>query len=154
MSRLWRLARRVCTLPPREILTTVHATVVLGVVEALIRWVRLPRLARLLGVRVDLGPARPDAEPLTISQLPSLARRQVRCAHRVTDAWPFSRGPCLRRSLVVGHLLRDHEPAIRLGLAGAAETMVGHAWLEIDDRPLERIDGYHVFQFARPDLAR
>jgi hypothetical protein len=138
--------RRGLRLPPRELLTTVHAVVVLGVVEMLIRWVPLPRLARLLGIRVNLGPARTDAQQLPLEQLPPRARRELRCTRRVADVWPLSKGPCLRRSLVAGHLLRRHHPAVRLGVAGTGTALVAHAWLEIDDRPLERVAGLNVFQ--------
>jgi Transglutaminase-like superfamily len=130
----------------RLVLTTLHVAAVILVVELLIRWVPLPRLCRLLGVRVNLAPARPDVEPMRMAELPPRARRQLRCTRRVADVWPFSRGPCLRRSLVAGHLLRRHDPAVRLGVAGAGDDLHAHAWLEIDDRALESVDGFTVFQ--------
>jgi hypothetical protein len=138
--------RRAVRLPPRELVTTVHAVVVLGVVEVLIRWVPLPRLARVLGIRVNLGPTRPDAEQLPVTLLSPRARRELQCTRRVADVWPLSKGPCLRRSLVAGHLLRRHHPAVRLGVAGTGADLVAHAWLEIDDRPLENVEGLLVFQ--------
>ena len=138
--------RRGLKLPPRELVTMVHAVVVLGVVEMLIRWVPLPRLARVLGIRVNLAPARTDAQQLPLEQLPPRARRELRCTRRVADVWPLSKGPCLRRSLVAGHLLRRHHPAVRLGVAGTGAELVAHAWLEIDDRPLESVAGLSVFQ--------
>jgi hypothetical protein len=140
--------RRVAQLPPREILTTLHAVTVLAVVEMLIRWVSLPRLSWLLGIRVNFAPVRSDVEQFRIDQLTSRDQRQLRCTRRVADAWPLSKGPCLRRSLVAGHLLRHHHPAIRLGVAGRGDEVLAHAWLEIDDRPLERIAGLNVFQRA------
>jgi hypothetical protein len=119
---------------------------VLVVVELLIRWVSLPRLSRMLGVRVNLAPVRPEVAPFPIEELPARDRRRLRCTRRVADAWPLSKGPCLRRSLVAGHLLRQHRPAVRLGLAGRGDDVLAHAWLEIDDRPLENISGLNVFQ--------
>ena len=62
----------------------------------------------LLGVRLNLDPAPPGVEQFAWRELPPRARRQLRCTARVTDVWPFSKGPCLRRSLVIGHLLRRH----------------------------------------------
>jgi hypothetical protein len=144
--RLARRAPRVLRLPPREILTTLHVVAILVVVELLIRWVQLPRLSRLLGVRVELAAARPGVEQLPLNELPPHARRQLRCTRKVADAWPFSRGPCLRRALVGGHLLRDLDPAVRLGVAGAGDTLLAHAWLEIDDRPLETVAAFNPFQ--------
>jgi hypothetical protein len=133
-------------LPPRELLTTLHVVVVITVVEMLIRWVPLPRLCRMLGLRVNLEPARPDVDQLHESELSPHAERQLRCARHVADAWPFSQGPCLRRSLVAGHLLRRHHPALRLGMIGSDANLLAHAWVEIDDRPLEPVNGYTVFQ--------
>ena len=150
ISRTVRVGTRVVRLPPREILTTIHVLAVITAVELLIRWIPLPRLSRLLGLRINFAPTHPSAEPLTSADLTPSARRQVRCTRRVADAWPFSTGPCLRRSLVAGHLLRRHDPTLRLGVGGASDTLFAHAWIEIDDRPLENVSGLGVFQ----DVAR
>jgi hypothetical protein len=133
-------------MPRREVVTALHAVVVLAVVELLIRWIPLPRLSRLLGVRVDLAPPRDSVAELQMTELSPRAQRELRCARRVADARPFSRGPCLRRSLVAGHLLRRLDPAVRLGVVGTEDQFVAHAWVEIDGRPLESVEGYHVFQ--------
>jgi hypothetical protein len=133
-------------LPVAELLTTIHAALVLGVVELAVRRMQLPRLCRLLGVRLNLAPPVPAAERLRIRDLPPHAARQVRCTRRVADAWPFSRGPCLRRALVTGNLLRRFHPALRLGFEGTGNDVRGHAWLEIDDRPLEDVAAFSLFQ--------
>ncbi len=144
--RLGRKIRGALRLPPHEWLTTLHAVSILVIVELLIRSVPLPRLSRLLGVRVDFQPARADPERLAVRELPPRAERQLRCTRRVADAWPFSRGPCLRRALVGGHLIRDLDPAVRLGVAGTGDSIHAHAWLEIDGRPLETVTGFRAFQ--------
>jgi hypothetical protein len=146
--RFIRRASRAFRLPPRDLLTTLHAAAVLVVVELLIRWVPLPRLSRMLGVRVNLQPGRADAERVRVDELPAHARRQLAYTWKVADAWPFSRGPCLRRALVGGHLIRDLHPAVRLGVAGVGDTLMAHAWLEINDRPLETVTDYRLFQQA------
>jgi hypothetical protein len=133
-------------LPLPELLTTLHAAAVIVVVELLVRWVSLPRLCRLLGVRLNLEPPPGTVERLRVKDLPPRAARQVRCTRRVADAWPFSRGPCLRRSLVAGHLLRRLDPALRLGVAGSGDGLHAHAWLEIHDRPLEHVGGFSLLQ--------
>ncbi len=115
-------------------MTTAHVAAVLAAVEVGIRCMPLPRLSRLLRVRIDLEPATSEGERLRLGELPPRARRQLRCTWRVADLWPFSKGPCLRRALVGAHLIRRHDPAIRLGLTGAGDTLVGHAWIEIDHR--------------------
>jgi hypothetical protein len=130
----------------RVVGTTLHAVVVLAVVEVLIRWMPLPRLSRMLGVRLDVSSQGGDADQMRLGELPPRARRQVRCANRVADVWPFSKGPCLRRSLIAGHLLRRNDPALRIGLAGSGDELLAHAWIEIDGRPLESIDAYEPFQ--------
>lgn len=136
---------RVLRLPPRDLLILAHVVMVLGVVELLVRWVSLPRLSRVLGVTIDLRPGRVGLEQLRPEELPERARRQLGWTWRVTDFWPFSQGPCLRRALVGGHLIRDLHPAVRLGVAGFGETFLAHAWLEVDGRPLEDIGEFKVF---------
>ena len=65
--------------------------------------------------RLNLAPAPAHVEQLRTTELSR--RLGDRCAARcrVADVWPFSKGPCLRRSLVAGHLLRAYDPALRLG---------------------------------------
>jgi hypothetical protein len=128
-----------------ELFTTLHAGLVIVLVEVAVRRVPLPRLCERLGIRLNLAPAPPDADRIHIRDLPPSAARQVRCTRRVADAWPFSQGPCLRRALVAGHLLRRFEPALRLGLAGAGEGVFAHAWLELNDRPLENVAAFSMF---------
>jgi Transglutaminase-like superfamily len=146
VGRFGRRIARAWRIPPRELVTTLHVVAVLGVVELLVRSVPLPRLSRFLGLRLNLAPARQNVQPLLETALPVRAQRQLRCAHRVADVWPFSKGPCLRRSLVVGHLLRQYDPAVRLGLAGSGDALVAHAWIEIDGCPLESVIDFEVFE--------
>ena len=82
------------------------------------------------------------AEQLPLGELPT--RRRVSCAAPAASptSWPFSHGPCLRRALVGGHLLRDLDPAVRLGVTGTGDELLAHAWLEIDGRPLEPSSSY------------
>src|SRR5690625_3020535 len=132
-------------LPPSEWATTLHVVVVISLVEVLIRPVPTQRLARMFGVRLDLTPAPPGAARLRQRELSARARRQLRCTRRVTRAWPFSNGPCLRQSLVAGHLLRRQSPVLRLGVAGSGDELFAHAWLEMAGRPLEDVDGLIPF---------
>lgn len=129
-----------------ELLTTVHAACVLAVVEATIRWVPLPRLSRMLGCPLELSP--PTRRPAITSSrdLGRRARRELRCTQRVADTWPLSSGPCLRRALVGGCLLRRLGTRIRLGTYLDGVAPVAHAWLEIDGRPLEDVSNYRRFE--------
>jgi hypothetical protein len=49
---------------------------------------------------------------------------------------------------VAGHLLRRHDPAVRIGTIGAGDAIVAHAWIEIENRPLETIGEYRAFETA------
>lgn len=141
------IARRARRIPPRERLTTVRALMVLVAVEATIRWIPLPRLGRMLGVRFDLTPTECSAVPVAIESLPANAQRALRSTRRVTQWSPFWSGPCLRRSLVAAHLIRDLDPAVRIGIAGQADGVRAHAWIEIDHAPLEDIGEFTSFQW-------
>jgi hypothetical protein len=131
--------------------TSLHALAVIAVVEALVRWVPLPRLSRLFGVPLDLGPGRPGSDPLRASDLAPRAARELRCVRLVADAWPLSRGPCLRRSLAVGHLLRRLRPTLRVGIVASDAALIAHAWVEIDGRPLERTEDYRPFELTNAE---
>lgn len=144
--RVVRGVFRLFRLPIGEILTTLHAAAIMMWVELLIRSMPLPRLSRALGCRVDLEAAEPGAQRLWLKELPPRSARQVRCTRRVAQVWPFTDGPCLRSALVTGHLLRDLDPAIRLGMVKTDEEMHAHAWVEIDGRPLDHVAAYDVFQ--------
>jgi hypothetical protein len=149
LRRLRRRIHRIPKLPARELLTTLHALAVLVTVELLIRWVRLPRLSRMLGVSLDLTPAAPPTTPASI-ELSARSARRLRAADRVVAVWPFCEGPCLRQSLVTAHLLRDERPAVRLGVAGAGSAVRAHAWVEIDGRPLEDVSEFAVLHHGAP----
>lgn len=140
-------------LPPRSIATTLRVAVLMGVAEVMVRRRPLPKVTASLGVRLDLRPSgRPD-DPFDIATLPGAAQRQIECTNRVADAWPFSDGPCLRRTLVAGRLLRRHDPSIRVGLRGGTSGMVAHAWLEIDGRPLEDVSDVGAFELGNAGVA-
>lgn len=132
--------------PIRDVATSAHALVMLIGIEATIRWVRLPRLATLLGVRLDLSPVQRVAEPMKLDDLPPRHARSLRAAARVARHWPFGGGPCLRRSLMAARMMRDLDPAIRLGVADGGDRVLAHAWLEIDGAPLEQLGDFVPFQ--------
>lgn len=137
--------RRWLTLSPREILTALHALAVLIVVEILVRRVALPRLCGWLGVELDLEPVDPTGDDVEPPDLPPKANRQLWATAQLAERWPFSDGPCLRRSLVAGHLIRRHAPSLRLGVQPEDDGILAHAWLEIDGQPLEALDDLRAF---------
>ena len=135
----------------RAVLTCFHVLGLLVVVELLIRWVPLPRLGELLRVRLDFRPVM-DVDVVADGArvpLPPRARRRLRCTWRMAGIWPFSAGPCLRRSLVAARLLRHDGAAVRIGFPVRPGDRIAHAWVELDGRPIEDVSSYRAFE-ARP----
>ena len=94
----------------------------------------LPRLAGLMGVRLDLTDPTPPAA--VQAELPPWAARRVTAVDRVLRRWPFG-DTCLRRCLVLGRRLDRLQPVLRIGpLRGPSGALTGHAWLEVGGRPL------------------
>ena len=105
--------------------------------------VSLPALARIAGVSLDSaavapseGPleSTPEAEgPAAFSRLSDSERRRLRIVDVVADRGPSGGGPCLRRALVAGRVLRRLLPRRYLGIARRPNgELVAHAWLELD----------------------
>ena len=153
--------RRFVRLPADERRTTVYALAVLLVVEATIRWTRLPRLARALGVAFDAQGSRSSGSsmrgiefvsaPMTTREaaseadLPAPVIRARRSVDRLMRIWPFGAGPCLRESLVLGHLIRARDPVLRLGVARHGYRVRAHAWIELDGQPVNDPKGFVAF---------
>ncbi len=142
-------------LPPTDRRPTLRAFLVLLVVEASIRWARIPRLAERLGIVVGSGASRamasdtsargdrPDEAPqLAARRLTEREQRALRCTLRVIRRWPFGTGPCLRESLVLGNLLRDQTPVLRFGVARSHHRIRAHAWIEVAGRPVNDPQGF------------
>lgn len=132
-------------LTPREALTTIHALAVMTAVELTVRWIPLPRLSKTLGVTLRLGPDGPDYDGRPPDDLDERSLRQLACSRRLARVWPFADGPCLRRALTEGHLIRRLEPELRIGMIEDAEDLTAHAWLEIGGHPLEPVGHLRPF---------
>jgi hypothetical protein len=145
-SGLRRQLARMRRRPIGELFTAGRAAAIMLAVEFLVRIVPLPVLARRLGTPLNLDPAPATTDLYPVDRLPARAQRQLRCAGAVADLWPFSAGPCLRRALVAGHMIRSLHPSIRLGVRGSGEKLVAHAWLELDGRALEPVEGFAQFE--------
>lgn len=123
-----RLARSV---PETPVVLLVAVGVEIG-----LRCTSLPRLARVLGIRIGADTTPPVAgeaptggsEPVV---LPRWSRRRVRASNRVLDHWPFG-NTCLRQCLVLGQRLRQLEPVLRIGVRAEPDgKLLAHSWLEI-----------------------
>lgn len=152
---------RFSQLPTAERRATVYAFAVLLFVEATIRWSRLPRLSRALGVAFDArgnrviggsgSVAELEGSPLTtmeVTREDDLSEQVVRArrsVERLMRIWPLGAGPCLRESLVLGHLIRDRDPVLRIGVARHGYRMRAHAWIELDGQPVNDPKGFVAF---------
>lgn len=109
--------------------TTLRVFALALAVDAGVRTVPFPTLLRWLGLSLTKGP---PGEPLPNDPV---LERLVKHVDRVLRRWP-EEGRCLRRSLVLGVLLREHAPVVKLGVAKDAAGVRAHAWVEIDDQPI------------------
>jgi hypothetical protein len=111
-----------------DLCSLLHVVVLAVAVEIGIRVLPLPVLARLMHVSLVSPPVKPG-----VATLPSLSRaelRAVRMARALMRRWPWGGGTCLRKSLLVGHALRRHDPWLRVGVT-RDDGIRAHAWLEI-----------------------
>ncbi|PZS35496.1 MAG: lasso peptide biosynthesis B2 protein [Pseudonocardiales bacterium] len=121
--------RRACRLlDPQVVLVALVALVV----EAGLRLSTLPRLTRLLGIRLaqDGEPEQQDSTLLPGLPVPWLRRRAV-AVKRVFRHWPFE-STCLRRALVLGQRIRKLDPTLVIGVRhDDSGTLAAHAWLVV-----------------------
>ena len=98
-------------------------------VEAGLKTVSLPRLARWLHVPLTLD--RSSAPVGRLDQLPLTEAESdlLDTAWRVLRHRPFN-GTCLRRALIAGYVLRYHDPRLRIGVAKSSGQVEAHAWVE------------------------
>ena len=101
---------------------------VAAVVEVGIRFMRLPRLAKMLGAELDTSPAR--GQRMT-KPPPAWAVKRLELCRGVLRRWPGG-NTCLRRSLVMGNRVRPLHPMLRVGVAKKSGELAAHAWLEFD----------------------
>jgi hypothetical protein len=114
----------------RHRLRSAAAWVVLILVEVGLRVLPLRIVARIAGVRL-LEEGSGTGASLGSVELPWWAGERVAAAHRVVARWPHE-GPCLRRGLVAGALLRRFDPVLRLGVARSGSgRLAAHAWIEV-----------------------
>lgn len=108
---------------------------VLSGIEAALRVSTLPAVCRRLGVGLDLDSA--AAAGAGVWSVPRRYEAQVRALLRASRWWPFG-DTCLRRCLLLGMLLRNEHPVLRIGIRRDLEGTFGaHSWLEVGDATLD-----------------
>jgi hypothetical protein len=144
VTRTWRNLRR---LSGHERLVVARILGLLGVAEIGLRLQPLPTVARWFQVPLSTVPT-PVPTERAWERLTAAERGEVEMARRVAARWPFGQGPCLRLSLVEGHVLRSRHPVLRLGVANSGPAIVAHAWIEVDGRPLDEPGEFLPFEIA------
>ncbi len=138
-----RPVRKVLRMGPRRWLFLVRVVATATVFEALIRTRPLPVAARAAGVSLTFGASGPTRPEDGWQLLTARERERCELALRVIAHRPFDR-TCLRRSLLLGNLLRRRDPVLRIGVAKADGAVAAHAWIEIEGASLDR--GHSDFQ--------
>lgn len=145
--------RRLLRLGPRRWAFLARVALTAAVIELAVRVLPLPTVARAAGVPLAAGHSRgtapaalaapdgdaaPDAAPDADgwARLTDRDRARGELALRAVEHRPF-RATCLRRSLLLGHLLRHHHPALRLGVKKTDGVVSAHAWVEVDGVSLD-----------------
>ena len=146
--RALRLLKKVWRLPARHGYALIVTMAWAAVVEAGLRVLGLPRLARVLGV--PLSPSAPtesspSADP---SALTPPQQRRMWATDVVYRNWPFG-DTCLRRALVLGRVLRHERPVLRIGVAREDEVRA-HAWVETSRRSIGAEPSYTTLTHSTP----
>jgi hypothetical protein len=75
--------------------------------------------------------------------------RGLRAVQRLSPRIYGSERGCLRRSLVMGHVLRRHDPVLRIGVRRSDDGFAAHAWVEVAGEAVEAgAEEYLAFDFG------
>ena len=125
---------RITRLRPRDIFQIgVLSTLLLGI-EIGLRLTRLDRLSRVLGIgflKIDDSEHWATFEPLNQTE-----RRWTDNASRLLRRWPLD-ATCLRRSLMLGWILRRRSPVLVLGVTRSHGAVSAHAWIRVGATDLD-----------------
>ena len=139
-----RLSRKFLGLPLRDKALLLRVLWWTALVEAGVRLVPLPVLAHRLGVRLSSDAPSEGASELTPAQ-----RRQVLAVQQVIRRWHLAPGPCLRESLVIGHLFGAEDPVLKIGVKREDGEVKAHAWLDVRGLLIGELPGYIELPFDK-----
>lgn len=122
----WRML--MSRMSVRDVMSLTYVLGIAVCLEMAIRFVPLRALVRAVGVSLTTTPTSGIADRPSLTQV---EHRRLRWARAIMARWPFGAGTCLRRSLVIGHVVRRLEPTVRIGVARDGEGVGAHAWLEV-----------------------
>ncbi len=105
--------------------------------EGAVRCLPTRLAARLFGV--SFGAGREEQRTQVTELEPEVANAARRVDRVVSVVHP--KDGCLRRSLVLGHRLRERRPKLVIGVAKEDGALSAHAWLEIEGCPVPEPGG-------------
>lgn len=130
MTRSARV-RTVLALPPRRWADLVTASVIALRVERALHRGGVARAARIGRVTVGMDGTAAPVGTAAEAGLTVREREKLDTAWRMLRHGPFN-STCLRRAIVGGYFLRDHDPVIRIGVDKTDGRVSAHAWVEIN----------------------
>lgn len=108
----------------------VAAALVALVVETGLSLSTVPRLARLLGIRLAQD-NEAESTGAAVDIPPAWIRSRYIEVNRVLQRWPFG-NTCLRRALVLGQRIRRLDPVLVIGVRHDEHgQLAAHAWLVV-----------------------
>jgi hypothetical protein len=102
------------------------------VAEVLLRVRRLDQTAASFGMSLERD-ERPSSVTFAATQREA---RWLRNAGRLLRRWPWDRS-CLRRSLLIGWILRRHDPELVVGSRLSDGELRAHAWVRVGASDLD-----------------
>jgi hypothetical protein len=125
-----------------------------AVIEVGLRATTLPRVAKIVGVRIQVDGAHCGVEGSECVLRSPNELRQLNIAGRVLRRGPFE-DSCLRRAMLAGRILRHRDHAVRIGVRKVDGAVQAHAWLELDGVSLDpdAVDFYRPL-FDPTDLVK
>ncbi|MGD9794376.1 MAG: lasso peptide biosynthesis B2 protein [Acidimicrobiia bacterium] len=139
-QRFARRARKLAVLRPIDVVELPVLAVLLLGIEIGLRTTRVDRVARALGVQFLTTASATDAQdalhPGVPEPLTQRERRWTNNAARLIRRWPLD-ATCLRRSLLLGWILRKRQPTLTLGVRMDNGEVKAHAWIRLGSTDLD-----------------
>lgn len=131
--------KRAARLRPTDFFQAIAVAALLVRAEVSLRMLPIDRVTTSFGMRFD-------EKPTTSSGRPAWSPAEHRWlgnADRVIRRWPFDRS-CLRRSLVLGWILRKRRPQLVIGTLLVGGKVTAHAWVRVGTTDLDTDIADHV----------